>query len=225
MIKNIPKFEGRSPDQIVREMVNYDSVGYVFRALSWLDYAKRTRNVCALHYAAHDTRQSIEHLFFETVVLSVGTKLDREEYKKCKGNSTNLHKIVNRLNPSYERLAAFTQVVLSTDPQAPSILTSDHKYLLKSMGTISTYLHWAGEPKEAVASEVWLTDGIKQVEEVALHIWEKKTKSNSGIMMPDGMAPEIRSLWERYSAGEMDLDAVRRTADIAHPILKMRGEA
>ena len=41
MIKNIPKLESRSPDQIVRDMMNYDSVGHVFRALSCLDYAKR----------------------------------------------------------------------------------------------------------------------------------------------------------------------------------------
>ncbi len=222
MLKNIPDFTNRTPGEIVTEMVNYDSVGYVYRALSWLDFAKRTRNVCALHYAAHDTRQAIEHLLFESVVLSVGTKLDREDYKKCKGNSTNLHKIINRLNPDYEKLANFTQAVLSTDPNAPAILTWNHKQLLKYMGTVSTYLHWAGEPNEAVESDSWLDTGLQVVEEAALHIWNKKTRAASGIMMPAGMAPETRAMWERFTLGEVDLAEVKRAAQLAYTILKGR---
>ena len=78
----ILKYTDRSPQQIISEKVYFDSVGYIYRALSWLDIAKKRLNVCALQYAAHDTRQGIEQLLFEELVLSVGTSLDRVEYEK-----------------------------------------------------------------------------------------------------------------------------------------------
>ena len=224
MLKNIPDFTARTPDQIVGDMVHYDSVGYTFRALSWLDFAERNQSVCALQYAAHDTRQAIEHILFEAVVLCVGTKLDREDYRKCLGNSTKLHKVVDRLNPEYQLLVRFTQVVMTTDPNAPSIVAWDHAKLLKFFGVVSTYLHWPGEPKESVDSAAWLEKGIARVREAARYIWDRKTTGFSGVAMPDGMTPEIRSLWERFRRGEIDLDGARRAADLAYPILKKRGE-
>ena len=129
-----PEYRGRSPEQIISDRVYFDSVGYTFRALSWLDIAKQARNVCALQYAAHDTRQAIEQLLFEEIVLSVGTALDRKEYEKCRGNSTRLHKILQRLNPDYTQLALFTQAIVSMEPQWPSLVIWDHKVLMQHWG-------------------------------------------------------------------------------------------
>ena len=112
-----PEYKGRTPEQIISERIHLDSVGYVYRALSWIDVAKHGRNVCALQYAAHDARQGIEQLLFEEIILSVGTQLDRREYEKCKGNSTKLHKIIRRLNPEYNKLGQFTQAIISILPQ------------------------------------------------------------------------------------------------------------
>ncbi len=221
---SIPKFTGRLPGQIVTKSVFFDSVGYIFRALSWLDIAKRIRNICALQYAAHDTRQGIEQLLFEELVLSVGTKLDRGEYEKCKGNSTKLHKIIRRLSPDYEKLAHFTQAIASVDPYLPPLETWDHKQLMKHWGIVSTYLHWAGEPAETVEDKDWVKTGIKAVEAAANHIWEKKTSGYTGIIMPKNMAPEIRALWDRFKAGETNLAGVKRAANIALPILRKRKE-
>jgi hypothetical protein len=204
------------PNQIITQDVHFDSVGYAYRALSWLDVAKKSGNICALHYAAYETRQSIEHLLFEAVVLSVGTKLSRDEYQKCKGNSTKLHKIVLRLNPDYEKMVQFTRAVMSTDPKAPQILAWDHKRLLRYWGEISKYLHWAGEPKETCESPEWLKAGVAAVGNAAEYIWNNKTNGYSGIMMPDNMEADIRSLWERFKNSEIDLETVTRGA--SHPV-------
>lgn len=85
-----PNVRNRTPAEIVMENVTFDSAGYVYRGLSWVDYAKRQTSVSALQYAALDVRQAIEQLFFEELVMSVGGKLAREEYETCKGNSTKL---------------------------------------------------------------------------------------------------------------------------------------
>ena len=88
-----PEYRGRTLEQIISERVYFDSVGYAYRARSWLEVAKKGLNVCALQYAAHDARQAIEQLFFEEIVLSVGTQFDRREYEKCKGNTTKLRAV------------------------------------------------------------------------------------------------------------------------------------
>lgn len=145
-----PEYRGRTPEQIISERVHFGSVGYTYRALSWIDVVKRQRNVCALQYAAHDARQAIEQLLFEEIVFSVGTQLDRKEYEKCKGNSTKLHKIIIRLNPDYNKLAQFTKAIISTFPQSPPFIIWDHKVLIRHWRTVSGYLHWAGEASETV---------------------------------------------------------------------------
>ncbi len=220
-----PEYRGRTLEQIISERVCFDSVGYAYRALSWLDVAKKGLNVCALQYAAHDARQAIEQLFFEEIVLSVGTQLDRREYEKCKGNSTKLHKIIRRLNPDYNKLAQFTKTIISILPQSPPLIMWDHKKLLKHWGTVSGYLHWAGEPAETFESTEWIQKGIGVVEKAADHIWKKNESGFTGIMMPQNMEPEIRVCWERFRAGEIDLNSVNRTAKIALPVLNKRKKA
>lgn len=220
-----PEYRGRTPEQIISERVHFDSIGYTYRALSWIDVVKRQRNVCALQYAAHDARQAIEQLLFEEIVLSVGIQLDRKEYKKCKGNSTKLQKIIRRLNPDYNKLAQFTKAIISPFPQSLPFIIWDHKVLIRHWGTVSGYLHWAGELSETVESTEWIDKGIEAVEKAANHIWEKNERGFTGIMMPQNMQPEIRDCWDRFRAGEVDLDSVKRIAKIALPVLNKRIKA
>ncbi len=217
-----PEYRGRTPEQIISECIHFDSVGYTYRALSWLDVVKRQRNVCALQYAAHDARQAIEQLLFEEIVFSVGTQLDRKEYEKCKGNSTKFHKIIRRLNPDYNKLAQFTKAIISTFPKPPPFIIWDHKVLIRHWRAVSSYLHWAGEPTETVESAEWIDKGIESVEKATNHIWEKNERGFTGIMMPQNMQPAIRDCWERFRAGEADLNSVKRIAKIALPVLNKR---
>ncbi|MBW2738548.1 MAG: hypothetical protein JRE64_06775, partial [Deltaproteobacteria bacterium] len=90
----------------------------------------------------------------------------------------------------------------------------DHKVLIRHWGTVSGYLHWAGEPAETVESTGWIDKGIEAVEKAANHIWEKNERGFTGIMMPQNMQPEIRDCWDRFRAGEVDLDSVKRIAKI-----------
>lgn len=217
-----PDHRNRNADDIISTDVHFDSVGYNHRALSWLDLAKRCRNVCALQYAAHDVRQGHEQLFFEELVMSVGSELDRAEYEKCKGNATKLNKFIRRLSPDYERLVLFTRAIASFDPTLPKIEGWNHKELMKGWAKVSNYLHWAGGPAETVESDDWLTHGIDTVEAVALKTWNKKLAGHTAVMMPKDMEPEIRASWHRFKNGEIDEASVGRIADIALPILRNR---
>ena len=217
-----PNFRNRTPAEIVTENVTFDSAAYVYRGLSWVDYAKRQTSVSALQYAALDVRQAIEQLFFEELVMSVGGKLAREEYEACKGNSTKLKKVIRKLSPDYEKLISFTQTIMGLLPEAPVLIRWDHSELLKHWGSVSNYIHWAGEPKETSESPQWFVQGVGDVEHAAMYMWGNMQVGYSGIMMPDQMQPEIRQAWEAFKSGEIDADSVRSRARLALPVLRTR---
>ena len=65
----------------------------------------------------------------------------------------------------------------------------------------------------------------RMCEEAADHIWKKNESGFTMIMMAQNMQPEIRDCWERFQAGEVDLDSVKRIAKIALPVLNKRIKA
>ena len=214
MAKVIPNFLNRSANSIVSENVRFESSGYVFRALSWLDIAKRENNPVAFQYAAHDARQGIEQLLFEELVLSVGTKLDRAEYQKCLGNSTKLHAIINRLSPEREKLGNFVQAVFSGGGIRIPLMVWDHKLLMKHWGKVSKYLHWSGAIDGTIENGAWVEKGIEIVEEACRYIWDNQTQKETAVMLPDDMNPEIRHLWERFRDDDIGLEEVKISSQL-----------
>lgn len=217
-----PDFTNREPVDIITERLFFDSAGFVYRGLSWLDYAKRTGSAITLQYAALETRQAIEQVLFEELVMSVGGQLDRKEYEKCKGSSTRLAKIIRKLSPDYQRLVTFTRTISSLIPGSPTIIEWDHKTLLRYWGSVSTYLHWAGEAKETFESPQWFITGLETVQNAATYLWEKLKGGYSGVMLPEKMQPEIQQIWEDFKSDKIDLESVRGRALIALPVLSMR---
>lgn len=217
-----PKYRSRSLESIITEDIYFDSVGYTYRALSWLDVAKTKNNITAFQYAALEIRLAIENLLFEEIVMCVGTKLDKADYEKCKGSSTKLNKILKRLNPDYKKLVKFTQTVLSVNPKAPPIINWDHNRLMKQWGKVSDYLHWQGSVDDTVNSTKWFEEGIKVVENIALYIWNNLESGYSGVMMPYKMQPEIKDYWEKFKNGEVDLQTIKQVAITTLPVMNRR---
>lgn len=209
MAKVIPNFLGRTAREIVTEHVHNESSGYIYRALSWLDLAKRERSSPAFQYGAHDARQGIEQLLFEELVLSTGANLDRSEYQKSLGNSTKLHTIINRLSPDREMLVVFLQALMSVSEPKVNLMVWDHKLLMRYWGTISEYLHWAGAIDETIDIWNWVEAGISRTEGACLYIWKNQTEKETGVMLPRDMRPEIATLWERFKSGSICIEEVK----------------
>lgn len=220
MTKVIPNFRGRTAHVIITENVFNDSVGYVYRALSWLDLAKREKSSPAFQYGAHDARQGIEQLLFEELVLSTGANLERSEYQKSLGNSTKLHAIIKRLSPDREKLGIFVKAVMETGNPKFELMVWDHKLLMNYWGVVSNYLHWAGAIDETINKLSWVETGIVQTEEACLYIWKNKTKKETGIMLPSDMHPEIAALWLRFKAGSIGEKEVKIACELLHPVLR-----
>lgn len=220
MVKIIPNYLNRSADSIISENVRYESSGYVYRALSWIDLAKRKQSPVAFQYAAHDARQGIEQLLFEELIMSVGTKLDRREYEKCLGNSTKLHSIINRLAPERKKLAEFNQSIFSVGSYQIPLAVWDHKLLMKYWGKLSQYLHWAGAIDETIEVHSWVETGIAITEEACMYIWNNQTQKETATTIPEDMHLEIRHLWERYKEGQIDIEEVKISSQLLEPAIR-----
>jgi len=220
MAKIIPDFRNRSAQSIVTERVRNESSGYIYRALSWLDLAKREKSSPAFQYGAHDARQGIEQLLFEELVLSVGGALDRSDYVNCLGNSTKLHAIINRLSPEREKLARFVQVLMSIGEPRVDLMLWDHKLLMKYWGQLSRYLHWAGAIDETINSWQWVTAGMTLAEEAALYVWKNQTEGETAVMLPADMHPEIAHLWELFKEGKISVEELRISTRLLEDVLR-----
>jgi hypothetical protein len=131
----IPDHKNRSPEQIIGDTNEYDASGRIFKAISWLDFAKRHSSVSALEYAALETRLGIEQLLFQQLVIGVGTRLEKKDYKRCKGNTEKLDDIIQKLIPRYDKLVEFTAALV---PTSIPIARWDNRKLIAFSGKVST---------------------------------------------------------------------------------------
>ena len=220
MDKVIPNYRGRAANAIITEKVHNESSGYIYRALSWLDLAKREKSSPAFQYGAHDAGNGIEQLLFEELVQCTGARLERSEYQRCLGNSTKLYATINRLSPDREKLGKFVQTVMATGNPKFDLVVWDHKLLMKYWGTVSEYLHWAGAIDETIGKWSWVEAGIAKTEEACMYIWKNQTEKETGVMLPASMHPEIVALWERFKAGRIGVDEVKIACELLQPVLQ-----
>jgi hypothetical protein len=216
---NIPDFRNRSPEEILSDKNHYESSGRVFKALSWLDLANRTRTVSALEYAALETRLATEQLVFEELIVGVGTTLDQKDYKKCKGDIDEMTKVINRLIPQYEKLVDFTKAMMKTDFP---VTKWDNRKLNFYRGKVSQYLHWSGGLDETVQSEKWFQRGLEIVGEAANYMWHGLTSGNTAVMNLKILEPEMLELWNLFLTYQITLETAVLRADILEPLLLAR---
>ena len=214
-----PSHRNRTAEKIVSENVFHDAIGFGYRAASWLDLAIRTRDFAALHYACIDARLAIEHLIFEQLVITAGETLTPEAYKRCLKNSRKLDKLLRSIVPDYKKLQAFTEIVGSLTPGIPRINQWDVDDLMKSWGVLSSYLHWRGAPSETTENNEWQNHAIQKATEIIEPLWQKLSSGHSGCILPRGMKPHVRKIWDEFRLGKIDGASARIRLHIIRPVI------
>ena len=216
-----PSHTSRTPEDIVSKELYFDSIGYLYRAMSWLDYFERKDHFTALIYACIEARFGIETLIFEEIVISTGANLLQEDYEKCLNNPTNLNKALKKISPEYEKLQEFTQIIVSLSPEYPRIIQWEPRELIKSWGKISKYLHWCGGKSETTELSSWRASVGRKMREEIEPIWNKITSGHSGMMHPDDMHPKISELWDQFKSGDIDTESAKMRMQILKPLLQL----
>lgn len=217
-----PSHTSRKPEDIVSEKLYFDSMGYLYRAMSWLDHFERNDQFTALLYACIEARYGIEYLIFEEIVISTGADLSQEDYEKLLKSPTKLYKALKKISPEYEKLQAFAKIIVSLVPKFPKLIQWDPKKLIKSWGKISNYLHWCGSRNNTTELSSWRVNAGIEVRGEIEPIWVKITSGQSGLMHPKDMHPEILELWHQYKDGSVDAEGIRIRLQILRPALESK---
>jgi hypothetical protein len=217
-----PSHINRTPEEIIQENSYLDSAGYLYRAVSWLNYFQRIDHFPALLYACIEGRFGIEYLLFEELVMGTGANLSRQEYEKCVKEGTKLKKTIDRLVPNYKKLQQFTSAIAAMLPRLPKLVYWEPAELMKSWGTLSKYLHWFGAKNETTEIASWRTAAYAEVSQVLNAIWQNMSSGQSGIMHPNAMHPEVHELWLDFKNGKIDLEGVRIRLDLIKPVLSAK---
>lgn len=217
-----PSYTDKTPEEILEARPVFSCEWYLLQALCWLDYAKRKTNVTALRYAALEVRSGIEQLWFECIIISVGGKLGRDAYAKCRGKATKMYKVLDRLQPDYEKLMQFIKLTLEGDPNAPSIIEWDLSRLKRLHSNVSECLHFHGIFAETWASSEWFVKNLTVIEEAATYLREQLENGQTGATREETMPPEVRDMWVGFKTGKLTKDDVRFRLKIAHPVLQRR---
>jgi hypothetical protein len=221
-VMRIPPHDNRTPEEIVGCDRAFDSKWHFWQALSWIDYAKRKTSIAALQYAALELRLGIEQLWFEIIIVAVGGKLELREYSECKGDSTKMYKILDRLSPNHAKLVCFSNIAASLDPRAPQLVEWDIGKLKRLYGQVSDYLHFLGHPAESTDSSRWFVKALTVLETGANYVWHPLTTGRFGQLRISDMPPEVKDAWEGFRDGQLSEDDVRTRLQLAQPVLRRR---
>ncbi len=223
LMYSAPDYKDRNPEEIVGEKIYFDSIGYLYRAVSWLDYFERTELLAALLYSCIEARMGIEHLLFEELVLSTGLKLSGEDYKRCLDNRKEFTKLIKRLCPDHEKLQQFTRIVWELETEETGLSLSQLVFwspreLEKAWGKLSNYLHWSGATTETTDKSVWVTNSQNDLKSIILPIWKRMSSGPTGLLHPDNMEPNARDIWNDFRNGKIDINSAKRRLAIIRPV-------
>lgn len=214
---NIPSHIGKTPEEIIR-VEYFDSAGYLFKSMAWLDYYTRVRNFSPLLYACADARHGIEYLLFEELVVSTGANLSEAEYRRCVNERNRFVKTIAQLTPDYDRLKQFTRIVVGLEPSAPKLIDWDHQALMKAWGELSHYLHWFGARVLTTEKQGWLDSTFAEIKKTIEPLWINITSGRSGIMHPKDMHPTVKDIWSRFRIGEIEESGARFQLKFLEPL-------
>ena len=212
-----PSHRDRDADQILGEKLYYDSVGYLYRAVSWLDHFERTPRFTTLLYACIEARMGIEYLLFEELVISTGARLSREDYEQCLKNRNSFSKLIRQLSPDHLKAQEFTRAVTEIETAAPTLVYWDPRELEKAWGKLSKCLHWVGARTETTDDKDWLDRAGTSVRDVVVPIWDRISSGQSGLLHPSDMNPQVHQLWEDFRSGRIELNSVKIRLEILRP--------
>ncbi|WP_062065780.1 hypothetical protein [Cellvibrio sp. OA-2007] len=205
----VPVYKGRSAEEILSDHVYFDSAGYFYRAMSWIDYYHRNRTFTSIIYACADARLGTEHLMFEELVLLTDAKLSEEAYKKCTRETNKFLKMIKTLNPDHEKLNLFTKALIELEPDAPKLIFWDLSEMSKYWGKYSHYLHWFGSQDRTTGEKVWVEDAVREVSEITQKIWVKMTSGSRGVMPISDMTQETQAIWEDFKNEKINYSDIK----------------
>ncbi|HLG93623.1 MAG TPA: hypothetical protein VI546_02195 [candidate division Zixibacteria bacterium] len=199
---------------------------HLMQVKKWLafDGGRNLDNV--LVYAAFELRCAIERLAFEILFIAKDMELTPEEEDRCKSIKGTLE-LLGEVEPNYRKRAQFTNLASLLHPQMPRIAIIDIKFIKRKWHEISDYCHHHFRPAETwgSSSREFQINGFKLLKETYDQIMKWLLNGKLGVVDKSSMEPEVREVYQKFLADEIDEEQVKLRLKIAEPVLESRMRA
>lgn len=195
---------------------------HITQVLKWLKFDNGRHLDSVLVYASVELRCAIERFWFE-LLLILDQNLTPEEEARCRSKDGILQ-LIKEKEPYYIKRARFTNLIASVTSGIPQVVIVDFKYLIRKWNELSDYCHKHLRPAEAFRSpnREFQAKGFEVINDVVNRFKEWLSQAAFGIISKEKMAPETKSVYEKYIKDEIDEGQAKRMLDLMTPILRAR---
>jgi hypothetical protein len=196
---------------------------HIRQAKRWLDYDAGRCLDNVLVYAAVELRAAIERTLLELLVLVRGAPLTPEDLQRAR-SMRGLDALLQQADSVYRKTIEFTTLVAEVTPGMPRVAAVDTTYLRRRWHDLSEYCHFQMKPATTFQSEGrrFQMVGFEIVRDVLDRFLEWRVHTSTGVIQRSTMPAETRAIYDRFVAGELAADQVRRMLTIAEPVLLRR---
>jgi hypothetical protein len=172
--------------------------------------AKQANSATLLVYSCLETRNAIEQLCFEILLVVQSNEIRKEDFFKWRKRKDGFLAAIHELEPKYRLLSQFSAIVMEVDRKVPYRgIAWDLKKLKKNSHAISEYCHAQGDSVSTLESEEWIETGYKLVEETYEYFHSQMAGGATVIMPPEKMSYNTRLIWEDFLSQSIDEEQVR----------------
>lgn len=204
-----------------RREISFD--WHITQVLKWLEFDNGRQLDSVLVYASVELRCAIERFWFELLLVLKGQNLTPEEERRCQSKDGILE-LIRETEPYYIKRATFTNLVASVRSGMPKVVIVDIRYLVRMWHKLSEYCHKQLLEEESFGSSTreFQKRGFQIINEIVNRFKEWLSQAAFGIISKQKMAPETRTVYDKYINGEIDEGQAKRMLDLMAPILRAR---
>ena len=177
----------------------------ILQAKKLSDAAKHTNSTTLMIFSCLETRNAIEQLWFEILLIVHGEGLTEEYFLKCRKRRDGYLAAINETAPQYRKLSAFSTLVLAADNKAPYRgIAWDLAKLKKYWQQLGDYCHAQGHSSFTLDSQEWMNKGVNLVDNTFNYFHCQMSGGATVIMRPENMTPDTHRIWEDYLSEVID---------------------
>lgn len=200
-------------NQIMQNLINLllleprkcQSDWLILQAKKLSDAAKQTNSTTLMIFSCLETRNAIEQLWFEILLIVHGEGLTEEYFLKCRKRRDGYLAAINEAAPQYRKLSAFSTLVLAADSKATYRgIAWDLAKLKKYWQQLGDYCHAQGHSSVTLDSQEWMDKGVNLVDNTFNYFHSQMSGGATVIMHPENMTPHTHGIWEAYLSEVID---------------------
>lgn len=189
----------------------------ILQAKCLADEAEKNSNASALIYAALESRNSIEQLWFELIMVCQSGRISKQTLQQCR-KKDGIFETMRLTEPYYFKAVQFTNLATSLDIGAPKVIEWDLRRLKRFYSSLNQYCHSQLHSSDTLDDPKWFERGIALVMEVFEYMSQNMKSAQTGILNAATMTKYARDIWEDFKNEKITPDQAKTRLKLVQPL-------